>query len=76
MGDNRNTALNTLGVTMVLVSAALQEFHAYRKEVMSQRRNCNDSRATLLLYLSLGLSLEALGLGVLPLPFYTVASKD
>ena len=75
MGESTNASLNTLGVGLVLVAAGLQEFYMYRKEVMSQRRTCNDSRATLLLYLSLGFSMEVLGLAVVPLPFYVVASR-
>lgn len=68
-----NPTLNSLGLVLVFCSSGLQQFYSYRKEQMNTRRTCNDSRATLLLYLSLGFSLELLGLGVTPLPLYAVA---
>mmetsp|Transcript_1961 Transcript_1961/g.4362 ORF Transcript_1961/g.4362 Transcript_1961/m.4362 type:complete len:284 (-) Transcript_1961:2038-2889(-) len=52
--------------------AALQEFAASRKHAQSVQRNCNDSRATLLLYLSLGVSLELMSLGLVSFFCYCI----
>ena len=71
-----NPTLTELGTILVFCSAGLQQFYFYRKEQMNQRRTCNDSRATLLLYLSLGFSFELLGIGITPLPLYAVACTN
>lgn len=68
-------ALILMGCGAALQVTTIKEFAASRKHALSIQRNCNDSRATLLLYLSLGVSLELMSLGLLSFYCYCVLSK-
>ncbi|OMJ82111.1 hypothetical protein SteCoe_17276 [Stentor coeruleus] len=57
------------GIFFIIAGAALQQFAIYRRTLSSVTRKCNDSKATLLLYYSTGISCEIVGMFLVT--FYT-----
>ena len=47
-----------IGLSFLIIGSVLQEFAIYRRTVARTQRKCNDSKATLLLYYSTGVSCE------------------
>jgi len=67
--------IRTSGIFLGAFGAFLQEFGIVRSCFESYRRNCNDSKATRMLYYSMGLSCEFLAVGLLEFSEYTFMSK-
>ena len=70
------SALNIFGLSILIIGSFLQEFAIYRRTVSRTQRKCNDSKATLLLYYSTGVSCEIIGLFVVSFYTYLVSSND
>jgi hypothetical protein len=66
-------SINTfVGLSFAISGAFLQEFALYRRTIARTQRKCNDSKATLLLYFSTGLSCELTSLFLLPFHSYLI----
>lgn len=63
------------GIFFIIAGAALQQFAIYRRTISSISRKCNDSKATLLLYYSTGVSCEIVGLFLVTFYTYLLTCK-
>lgn len=61
-----------LGIILLITGAFFQQYAYFRKSVVSasSARDCSTSRATLLLFYTMGLSLEILSLALIPFSTY------
>ncbi|CAG9314617.1 unnamed protein product [Blepharisma stoltei] len=64
------------GTGVLMFGAALQQYAISRKHAASTQRNCNDSKATLLLYYTTGLSCEIIALSLVSFFHYITASSS
>ena len=64
-----------IGLSFLIIGSVLQEFAIYRRTVARTQRKCNDSKATLLLYYSTGVSCELTGLFLVSFYSYLVSSN-
>lgn len=61
------------GLLFQVAGIALEQFALYRKGISRLQRNCNDSKATLLLYFSTGICCELTALFLLPFTTYLIS---
>ena len=64
-----------VGLFFLAAGSGLQQFTIFRKTASSSQKKCNDSKATLLLYYSTGISCEITGLFILSLYHYLISSN-
>lgn len=63
------------GMIFIAFGAGLQQFAIYRRTLSSKTRKCNDSKATLLLYFSTGISCEIIGIFLVDFYSYLLAGR-
>ena len=70
---NNMSISNIVGLSFIISGSALQEFAIYRRSQSQTHKKCNDSKATLLLYYSTGMSCEITGFFLVSLYSYLAA---
>lgn len=62
------------GICVLAIGASLQQFAMSRKHSLTSQKNCNDSKATLLLYYTTGLSCEIIAIGLISFFHFVISS--